>query len=96
MRRIACIRLPAKDGKSPIEHCGRFSPIVGFEPTDPQSVLLDITGLAHPFGGETALAEAIVRDFTRLGLNIQLAVADTIGAAWAAAGYSGRGTSFTC
>ena len=27
-------------------------PIVGFEPTDCRSVLLDITGLAHLFGGE--------------------------------------------
>ena len=73
-----------------VERCGQFSPIVGLEPTDPQSVLLDITGLAHLFGGETALAQAIVGDFTRLGRDIHLAVADTIGAAWAAARY-GKG-----
>ena len=64
----------------------RFSPILGLEPTDPQSLLLDITGLAHLFGGESGLAGEIVRDFVRLRLNIHLAVADTIGAAWAAAG----------
>ncbi len=75
-----------------IEHCGRFSPILGLEPTDPQSLLLDITGLARLFGGETALAGEIVRDFSRLGLNIRLVVADTIGAAWAAARY-GRGNA---
>ena len=69
---------------------GRFSPIVGLEPTDSESILLDITGLAHLFGGETALAEAIVRDFARLGLAARVAIADTIGAAWAAAHY-GRG-----
>ncbi len=70
-----------------VERCGQFSPIVGLEPTDPQSVLLDITGLAHLFGGETAMAQAIVGDLTRLGRDIHLAVADTIGAAWAAARY---------
>jgi protein ImuB len=74
-----------------IERCGRFSPILGWEPTDPQSLLLDITGLAALFGGETAMAGEIVRDFARLGLNIRLVVADTIGAAWAMARY-GRGT----
>ena len=49
--------------------------------------MLDITGLAHLFGGETALAEAIVRDFARFGRKIRVVVADTIGAAWAVANY---------
>ncbi len=74
-----------------VERCGRFSPILGLEPTDPRSLLLDITGLAPLFGGETGLAGEIVRDFARLGLNIRLAVADTIGAAWAAARFRGKG-----
>ena len=73
-----------------IECCRRFSPIVGLEPTDRESILLDITGLAHLFGGETALCEAIVRDFARRGLAVRVAIADTIGAAWAVAHY-GRG-----
>jgi len=86
MRRILCIRLKKSRDcnlQSLVEHCGRFSPIVGPEPTDDQSLLLDITGLAHLFGGEAAMAEAIVRDFSQLGLSIRVAVADTIGAAWA-------------
>jgi protein ImuB len=66
-------------------YCGRFSPVVGFEPTDRANILLDITGLAHLFGGETALADAIVRGFKQLGLRIHLAIADTLGAAWAIA-----------
>ena len=69
------------------ERCRRFSPIVGWEPTDSESLLLDITGLAHLFGGEAALAEAIVRELAPLGLAVRVAVADTIGAAWAAAKY---------
>jgi protein ImuB len=73
-----------------LRHCRRFSPIVGMEPTDDESILLDITGLAHLFGGEAALAEAIVSDFSQLGLAARVAVADTIGAAWAAARYQKR------
>ena len=92
MKRIVCIRLKRATGKSPVERCesqvleccGQFSPIVGFEPTD-RSVLLDITGLAHLFGGERTMAEAIARELARLGFAACLAVADTIGAAWAAA-----------
>ena len=67
--------------------CRQFSPIVGLEPTDRESILLDITGLAHLFGGETALCEAIVRDLARRGLAVRVAIADTIGAAWAVAHY---------
>ena len=95
MKRIACIHWTSADGKSPIERCelqiveccGQFSPSVGFEPADPHSVFLDITGLAHLFGGETAMAEAIVRDLAQLGYTVRAAVADTIGAAWAAVNY---------
>jgi protein ImuB len=95
MKRIACIHLNAADGNSPIEQrqseiaecCGCFSPLVGFEPTDPQSVLLDVTGLTHLFGGEAAMVEAIVHDLATLGFTGRAAVADTIGAAWAAVHY---------
>ena len=95
MKRIACIHWTSPDGKSPIERCqlqivercGQFSPIVGFDPADRRSVFLDVTGLAHLFGGETAMAEAIVRDLAQLGYTVRLAMADTIGAAWAAVHY---------
>ena len=42
--------------QSLLERCRRYSPIVGLEPSDSESILLDITGLGHLFGGETALA----------------------------------------
>jgi protein ImuB len=95
MRRIACIHWTAAAGKSPtergelqiVERCGQFSPIVGFDPADRRSVFLDISGLAHLFGGEAALAEAIVGDLTQFGYTVRLAVADTLGAAWAAVHY---------
>ena len=88
-------------GKLPIENCSlqilercrRFSPIVGLEPTDNASILLDITGLAHLFGGEAALCEAIVGDFGRLGLSIRVAVADTIGSGLGGGAVSNEGQS---
>lgn len=85
MKRILCVRLSNGPSRPWVERCGRFSPTVGLEPTDDKSILLDITGLAHLFGGETALCKAIVRDFYRHGQSVRAAVADTIGAAWAVA-----------
>ena len=83
MKRIACMHLTAADGTSPIEDrelqivecCGQFSPIVGFEPTDRRSVLLDISGLAHLFGGERALGIRVARHFRGLGLTLRAAFA---------------------
>ncbi len=101
MKRIACIHWTGGDGKSPtercelqiVERCGRFSPIVGFDPADRRSVFLDVSGLAHLFGGETAMAEAIVRELAQFGYTVRVAVADTIGAAWAAAHYGSRASA---
>jgi len=68
--------------------CGQFSPTVVVEPsTAPESLLLDITGLAHLFGGETSLAERILDEFTRHKLVVRIAIADTLGAAWAVAHF---------
>jgi protein ImuB len=55
---------------------------------EPDNLLLDVTGLGPLFGGEHILAEQIVRAFGRRGLTIQLAIADTVGAAWAVAHYA--------
>ncbi len=70
------------------EHSERYSPTVGIESGDrPEGLLLDITGVARLFGGEAPLAKAIAHDLTRWGLVVRLGLADTIGAAWAAARY---------
>ena len=69
--------------------CARFSPLVGLETTfTPDSLLLDITGLDHLFGGEQILAEKLIADLVGRGLMAQVAIADTPGAAWAAAHYA--------
>jgi protein ImuB len=65
--------------------CEQFSPIVGLE--EPDNLLLDVTGLGPLFGGEYVLTEQIVRAFRRRGLATQVAIADTVGAAWALAHY---------
>ena len=66
------------------EHCGRFSPIVGLENSPAlDGLFLDITGVARLFGGEAALAKEIAHDFTRQGLAVCIAIADTVGAAYA-------------
>jgi len=74
--------------KALADRCGQFSPTVAVEESPrPDSLLLDVTGLAHLFDGEASLAERIVDDFDRHGLIVRVAVADTIGAAWATAHY---------
>ena len=91
MKRILCIWLRGESQESRVESreslakwCEQFSPCVGLEQSDaPESLLLDVTGLAHLFGGEAALAEQIARKFADRGLTIRLAIADTVGAAWA-------------
>ena len=68
--------------------CGRFSPLVSVEDaTAPDSLLLDVTGIAHFFGGEVSLVDRVVGDFARRGLTVHLGLADTVGAAWAVAHF---------
>ncbi len=71
---------------------GRFSPIVAVEQSAvPECLLLDITGLAHLFGGEVSLAETILHGFARFELVVYIGVADTVGAAWAVTRFGRSG-----
>jgi protein ImuB len=64
--------------------CARYSPLVGMEQADePNTLFFDITGCAHLFGGEEEMAAQVARDFEHAGYFVRLALADTIGAAWA-------------
>lgn len=64
--------------------CQQFSPILSLEDAPrPESLFLDLTGLAHLFGSETALIERIEQAFAKRHLKIHIAVAKTPGAAWA-------------
>lgn len=68
---------------------GKYSPWVAAQP--PASLLLDITGCAHLFGGENGLAGTIRADTEMLSLTVHIGIADTVGAAWALARYAGTG-----
>jgi len=66
--------------------CGRYTPLVALDA--PDGLLLDIGGCAHLFGGEQDLLDDLVARLTRYGFTLRASIADTIGAAWAAARYS--------
>jgi protein ImuB len=61
----------------------RWSPIVALSGED--GLFLDLTGTAHLFGGEAAMARRLVRLLARLGYTARIAIADTPGAACALA-----------
>ena len=65
---------------------GRWSPLV--EVDGPDTLRLDVTGVAHLFGGEEGLVEDVQRRFAALGLTARVAIAATAGAAWALAHFS--------
>jgi len=60
---------------------GRWSPLV--EVDGPDGLRLDVTGVAHLFGGERSLVRDMQRRFAALGLTTQIAIAPTAAAAWA-------------
>jgi protein ImuB len=66
----------------------RWSPVVALSGTD--GLFLDLSGTAHLFGGEAAMARHIVRLLARAGFTARIAIADTPGAAWALARYQGN------
>jgi protein ImuB len=59
---------------------GRWSPLVEI---DGDSLRLDVSGVAHLFGGEESLAKDIRRRFAAIGLTARIAIAPTAAAAWA-------------
>lgn len=68
--------------------CQTYSPLVGVEESEtPDSLLLEITGCEAHFGGEQALALQLWNEFSRYPYHARVAVADTVGAAWAMAHF---------
>jgi protein ImuB len=68
--------------------CARFTPLVALDGLD--GLLLDITGVAHLFGGEAKMCEAIERRLVAQGLGVASGLADAPRAAWALARFSDR------
>jgi protein ImuB len=70
--------------------CTRYTPWTAVESRDEGNgagLWLDITGCAHLFGGETALLGNLLARLNRFGHAARAAIADTPGAAWAAARF---------
>jgi protein ImuB len=65
---------------------GRWSPLVE---VDGDGLRLDVTGVAHLFGGEDGLIRDIRRRFARLGFSIRVTIAPTAAAAWALSHFGG-------
>ena len=64
---------------------GRWSPLVE---VDGDGLRLDVTGVAHLFGGERGLVRDAQRRFAAIGLTVRIAIAPTAAAAWALAHHS--------
>jgi protein ImuB len=60
---------------------GRWSPLI--EVDEPDGLRLDVTGVAHLFGGERGLIADVQRRFARMGLTARVAIAPTGATAWA-------------
>jgi protein ImuB len=64
----------------------RYSPSVALDP--PDGLLLDVTGIPHLFGGEAKLLARMHQRLAEHGFTARIAIAETIGAAWAFARYA--------
>jgi len=68
--------------------CSRFTPLAALDRTD--GLMLDISGVAHLFGGETALAEEAIGRLAAQGIAAVAGIASNPRAAWALARFSAR------
>lgn len=73
-----------------VDWCVRFSPAAAADA--PDGVFLDISGVAHLWGGEAELMDDLRSRLAANGLPFRLAIADTPGAAWALAHHGADGT----
>jgi protein ImuB len=70
--------------------CGRYTPWAatsGLEPGGAAGLWLDVTGCAHLFGGEAAMLDDLTGRLSRAGYTARAGLANTTGAAWAAARF---------
>ena len=68
----------------------RWSPLVEVEGAD--GLRLDVSGVAHLFGGERGLVADVADCFERAGFATRIAIAPTPAAAWALARFGADGT----
>jgi protein ImuB len=83
---------PAKDAaalRRLAEWCGRYSPWTAPDGVD--GVRIEITGSAHLWGGERALAADLIARLDHRHVSGRIAIADTLGTAWAIARFAEMG-----
>ena len=68
-----------------VDWCVRVSPAVAADP--PDGLLLDISGVAHLWGGERAMLDDLVARLARQAIPARAAIAGSAGAAWALARF---------
>ncbi|MFG1428776.1 Y-family DNA polymerase [Roseixanthobacter glucoisosaccharinicivorans] len=68
--------------------CERYTPLLALDA--PDTLILDISGCAHLFGGERALVGDLRARVMARGYSNRAAIAATIGAAWALAHFGAR------
>jgi protein ImuB len=68
------------------EWCGRYSPWTA--PDGADGVRVEITGSAHLWGGERALAADLAARLDRRGVANRIVIADTLGTVWAMARFA--------
>src|SRR5258708_4488641 len=70
------------------EWCIRFTPVAAVDGTD--GLILEVSGCAHLWGGETPYLKEILRRLRTIGYSVRGAMADTMLTAWAIARH-GKG-----
>ena len=65
--------------------CERYSPMVAIDP--PDTILIDITGAAHPYGDEGALAQDALARLAAIGIAARAGIAASPEGAWALARF---------
>lgn len=71
--------------------CDRYTPLVALDP--PHGLLLDVSGCAHFFGGEAAMARDVAEALRARGIRSRTAIAGAAGSAHALAWFSTGGAS---
>jgi len=77
--------LPDKLLKALGRWCIRYTPMVAIDP--PDGLILDISGCTHLWDGEPAYHKTVATQLGSKGYQVRMAIADTIGTAWAVARF---------
>ncbi len=84
---------PSKLLQALAEWCIRYTPCISVDL--PDALILDASGCTHLLGGEEGYLKDIHKRFKAFGYTVRLAMADTIGTAWAVCKFGKNGSIIT-